>query len=568
MLEKAENIRKSLGIKTKYFLNKSYSMSIPMLPEYPPDLPSPPYPLSVKHATLENLLNVSYWLWRINPSSILPVMLSSAVEVLKESIIIVTVIVSLMQLAATGVFEAIAESIRTGDISLLVSTLSPAASAIIILIAISVFVFFLASILAGGFLNSAEYGSYLRLLHKGMLSTADVFEETRLKWVKMAWTVLVVETIKMLPVFTILVLILLDVLSMVSTSPDPSLITSRIFLWLGLVMLALVLMLVLTVLTIYAYPAAADGAYGFSAVCRSVSTCLRLPVNTAVYCILRALSVILVGCVAFLASLLGVRLSSIATVALSFIITPVFHIFKTMLLLKAKPEPVLAPLPVGPPILKDVFSYVLNTGFEKIKKGLGELFNFLAEPWSIVFHLSSATFFSTGIVLGKQLSSSGIRQIVYSLGYVPGGASSLFENPSGLPFLALDISFHNWQVSLATALSGIIFIAPVLATLVFNGFLLGVVEDIVQNLAMFLAAILPHGIIELPAFLIAGSAGLSLGVEFLKALKRRGVGTDPRFHLALRRTIYIILGLVPFFIVAGMIEAFVTPHIMRLYGWG
>jgi uncharacterized membrane protein SpoIIM required for sporulation len=56
-------------------------------------------------------------------------------------------------------------------------------------------------------------------------------------------------------------------------------------------------------------------------------------------------------------------------------------------------------------------------------------------------------------------------------------------------------------------------------------------------------------------------------VEFLKALKRRGVGIDPGFHRALRRTIYIILGLVPFFIVAGMIEAFVTPHIMRLYGW-
>jgi len=538
-----------------------------MLPEYPEELPSPPYPLSVKHATLENLLNVSYWLWRFNPSSILPVMLSSAVEVLKESIIIVTVIVSLMQLAATGVFEAIAESIRTGDVSLLVSTLSTAASAIIILIAISVFVFFLASILAGGFLNSAEYGSYLRLLHKGMLSTADVFEEIRLKWVKMAWTVLVVETIKMLPVFTILALILLDVLSMVSTSLDPSLITSRIFLWLSLLMLALVLMLVLTVLTLYAYPAAADGAYGFSAVRRSVSTCLRLPVNTAVYCILRALSVILVGCAAFLAGLLGVQLSSIATVALSFIVTPVFHIFKTMLLLKAKPEPVLAPLPVGPPVSKDVFSYVLNTGFEKIKKGLGELFDFLAEPRNIVFHLSSAAFFSLGIVLGKQLSSSGIRQIVYSLGYVPGRISPLFENSYGIPFLALDISFHNWQVSLSTALSGIMFVAPVLATLVFNGFILGVVEDIVQSLAMFLAAILPHGIIELPAFLIAGSAGLSLGVEFLKALKRRGISTDPRFHRALRRTIYIILGLVPFFIVAGIIEAFVTPHIMHLYGW-
>lgn len=541
-------------------------MSLPQ-PEPPPEFPSPPYPLLVTHAPLESLFNVSYWLWRLNPSSILPVILSSAVDVLKQSIIVVTLIAGLIQLAAAGVLRAIAESIGAGDISRLVSTLSPVVPAIIIAVAISVFVFLTASILAGGFLNSAEYGSYLLLVQKGSVSIGDVFEEMRLKWVKMAWTVLIVETIKILPVLIVLAPILADALRLLSASPDPSTVVGRLFLWLSLAILASVFTLVLTVLTVYAYPAAADGAYGFSAVRRSIVTCLRLPANTVAYCILRVLSVVPMSIAAFLAGLLGVQLSSIATVILSFLVTPVFHIFKTMLFLKGRPEPFVTPLPVGPPVSKDVFPHVLNAGFKMVKKGLSELVDFLAEPKSMVFHLSSAIVFSLGVILGKHLSSSGIRSIIYALGYVPGKASTIFEAAYGLPFLALDISFHNWQVSLATALSGIIFVAPVLAILVFNGFILGVVEDIVQNLAMFLAAILPHGVIELPAFLIAGSAGLSLGVEFLKALKRGSVSSDPGLHNALRRTVYIVFGLIPVFIVAGVIETFVTPFLMRLYGW-
>ena len=541
-------------------------MSLPQ-PEYSSEFPSPPYPLPIKQASLESLFNVSYWLWRLNPSSTLPVMLASAVEVLKQSIIVAALMVSLMQLASAGILMAVAESIRTGEFSRLVYVISPVFPTLLTIIVVSTFVFLSASIISGGFLNSAEYGSYLRLLREGRLSTGDVFEEMRLKWFKMAWTVLVVETLKLLPLLAALVPILLDAFSLVSTSPDPLALLNRLSLWLGLGVFALILTMVLTVLTVYAYPAAASGAYGFSSVRRSVRTCLSLPANTLAYCILRALSTLLVSTVAFLAGLLGVQFSSIATLTLSFIMTPVFHIFKTMLFLKGVSEPSFTPLPLGPPVLNDVFKHVLKTGFEKVGKGLSELAGFISQPRNMVFHLSSTLVFMLGVILGKQLSSSGIRQIVYALGYVPGRGGLLVEAAYSLPFLAVDISFHNWQVSLATAVSGIMFIAPVFVTLVFNGFILGVVQDIVQNLTMFLAAILPHGVVELPAFLIAGSAGLRLGMEFLKALKTGSLCSDPGFQNALRRTIYIILGLVPFFIVAGVIEAFVTPFIMRLSGW-
>jgi len=459
----------------------------------------------------------------------------------------------------------LAEAFRTLDFTTLISTVYQAASILIPIIAFSIGIFLVASIIAGGFLNSAEYGSYLHLLRAGVLSVSDVFDEMRKRWVNMVWTVLIVETVKSGPLLLTIAWILVDVSSL---QIGELTIIRRLSLWYGLLLLAVFLTLVSVFVTVYAYPAAAEGHYGLAAVRRSMEACLRLPVNTIVYALLRVAASLLIVAVAYIANLIGVQFSSITTLLLSFMITPIFHILKTAIFLKAQPEPPVAPLPVGPPVLEDVSPHLLNKGLEKIRRGLRELTGFLAEPRNIVFHLFSIIVFSLGIVLGGQISSSGIRQIVYALGYVPGGVNPLFETTYALPFLALDLSFHNWQVSLATALSGIVFVIPVPATLVFNGFILGVVEDLVQNLTLFLAAILPHGIIELPAFIISGSAGLKLGFEFLKALKKGSPGSNPDLHNALRRTIYIILGLVPLFLVAGIIEAFITPQIMHLYSWG
>lgn len=540
------------------------------LPKMHEELPSPPNPLSVKHATIENLFNVSYWLWRLNPYSIFPVMLNSAVDVLKQSIVVTALMAGLFQLTPSGVFVEIAEAIRAGEISKLLSTISQIMPEITFIVVISTVMFFLASVIASGFLNSAEYGSYIHLLRNGTLSISNVLEEMKIRWAKMAWTVLVVELVKYGPVLLALGWVFFDIVHLPSTIFDPSrysLIISKLFLWLGIVLFASIFTLAITVLTIYAYPAAVDGSYGFSAVKRSLGVCAKLPVNTIVYCGLRALSLMLIGFVALLAGLLGVQLSSTLAIILSFIVVPVFHIFKTAVFLKAQLEPVSIPLPIGPPILEDIFSHVLRTGLERIKKGLYELCNFLTDPQNVVFHFFSIIAFSSGVLLGGWVSSSGIRQIFCALGYVPRETNALFENIYGLPFLAFDISFHNWQVSLATALSGIAFVVPVLTTLIFNGFILGVVEDVVQNLTLFLAAILPHGVIEIPAFIVAGSTGLNLGFKFFKALVKGNPCSDLGFHKALRRTIYITFGLVPIFIVAGVVEAFITPNIMRLYGW-
>ncbi|MEM1554232.1 MAG: stage II sporulation protein M [Thermoproteota archaeon] len=533
------------------------------------EFPSPPYPLSVKHASIENLLNISYWLWRLNPLSMFPVILSNAFEVLKQSIIVIAIILGLSQLTSTGILKDLAESISKFDFERMVSLIYPIIHMLVPILIATISIYYIASILVSGFLNSAEYGSYLRLVKQGTISFKDVFEETRIRWFKMSWTVFIVETIKIMPLLITMGVIISEIIylsSQISKGIIPSM-GYRFVFWLMLIILSMIFIIVFSVLTLYAYPAVADGYYGLNAIKKSIGTCFSMPANTFLYCVLRVISNAFISGISFVASLLSVQVSSILVIVLSFLIVPVFHIFKTTLFLKAKPENTIIPLPIGPPVFKDVFPYVLKDGVNRIKKGFRELVKFLTEPRNIIFHVISILLLFLGVILGRQVSSSGIRQVIYAIGYTPGKINPMFKNYLGLPFLALDISFHNWQVSLATAFSGLAFMVPVLITLFFNGFILGVVEDIVQNPTMFLAAILPHGIIELPAFIIAGSIGLNLGFVFLNSLKKRSISSNELLHKSLKKAIYIIISLIPLFITAGIIETFVTPLIMRIYGW-
>lgn len=84
---------------------------------------------------------------------------------------------------------------------------------------------------------------------------------------------------------------------------------------------------------------------------------------------------------------------------------------------------------------------------------------------------------------------------------------------------------------------------------------------------MVLAALLPHGIIELPSFVIAASAGIKLGHKFYIHLKSKDEASTLEFQHVTKQTVYIVIGLSILFLVAGIIEATITPEVMKLSGW-
>src|SRR5699024_5408907 len=77
----------------------------------------------------------------------------------------------------------------------------------------------------------------------------------------------------------------------------------------------------------------------------------------------------------------------------------------------------------------------------------------------------------------------------------------------------------------------------------------------------FWAYIVPHGMIELTAIFIAGGAGLLMGYKlFVPGSYSRGYQLKENA----KRSVQLFLGTIPLFIIAGIIEGFITPSTLSL----
>lgn len=120
---------------------------------------------------------------------------------------------------------------------------------------------------------------------------------------------------------------------------------------------------------------------------------------------------------------------------------------------------------------------------------------------------------------------------------------------------------HNTQVSIACMASGLTFGIGTLLLLFFNGVILGAVvfDYLTAGKALFLAGwLLPHGVVEIPAILLAGQGGLMLAGAL--------IGRQSGLPLALRmRRIWgdlvTLMGGVGIMLVwAGLVEALFSQY--------
>lgn len=121
------------------------------------------------------------------------------------------------------------------------------------------------------------------------------------------------------------------------------------------------------------------------------------------------------------------------------------------------------------------------------------------------------------------------------------------------------VLINNIQVSFVAYAAGIAFGAGAVFILAFNGANVGVAWAlfiVAGQQARFWGLILPHGLLELSAVVLAGAAGMALGWSLVAPGDRRRAEA---FTEEARRSIVIILGLIVVFIIAGIIEGFITP---------
>jgi uncharacterized membrane protein SpoIIM required for sporulation len=127
------------------------------------------------------------------------------------------------------------------------------------------------------------------------------------------------------------------------------------------------------------------------------------------------------------------------------------------------------------------------------------------------------------------------------------------------PLLSSSVTANNIRVAILAFALGITYGLGTVYVLAVNGVMLGGFAGAYARSGLaadFWLTVLPHGALELSAIVVAGGSGLLLG----DALWRPG---DRTRRLALRETavssVKLAVGLIPAFIVAGLIEGFVTP---------
>jgi stage II sporulation protein M len=523
------------------------------------------YPFAKPRGRLhfDQIVSKAYWSWRANPAIMVPTMIASSIAVLTQSIFVIFATILLIQLETSGTLGQITSDLTSGNSSVTVAILlsPPVLYEVVGFLGAAFIVAAIVSVLSGGATYSSEFMTYKRVLGGEHVKIGSVMSALKEKWKKMAWTLFLVQ------VFTYAPLAALLIAGVAISVPFG---VSSIFSLLGFLILGLIFTVILMFLFMYSLVAVAiDDLSGMPALKKSYHVARENFGISGTYAIVRVLLYGLITGIASLASTLGLPLTSIASIAVTLLLVPILHLSKTTIYEEIPKQTGMEFEIYGPTSsTKDLFGGpFFRFAFQKLKHGMVQLKNFAFDPRNLPYHAASAAGFLLGVWIGLYIGKNGLDAAILGLGYAPGQINPTILNAVPLSE-GFDIFLHNWQVSLSTALSGLWFVAPSLVTLGFNGMVLGAVYYLTPNFTMFAAAIFPHGIIEIPSFVLAGSAGTRLGIAFLKTFgKGKDSPENARFEAVARQTIYVLIGIAVLFLVAGFIEGNITPLIMRDYGW-
>jgi len=129
--------------------------------------------------------------------------------------------------------------------------------------------------------------------------------------------------------------------------------------------------------------------------------------------------------------------------------------------------------------------------------------------------------------------------------------------------LAAFIFVNNLQACILLFLGGATLGLLTLFIIASNGVIIGGIMEIARQergLVFVAAAVLPHGIFEIPSFVISASLGFVLGSSLLAEWRATGdSAATARVHA---RTFFLLV--VPLVAIAAFIEAFITPQIIHL----
>jgi len=125
------------------------------------------------------------------------------------------------------------------------------------------------------------------------------------------------------------------------------------------------------------------------------------------------------------------------------------------------------------------------------------------------------------------------------------------------------IFVNNLEACIILFLGGASFGIVTILIMSLNGIVIGAIMEIVlrdHSPAFVAAAIIPHGIFEIPGFIVAGA----LGFMFSQALINEYYGQEDAAATAARLSRVFVTVVLPLIAVAAVVEAFITPQVIHL----
>lgn len=139
-----------------------------------------------------------------------------------------------------------------------------------------------------------------------------------------------------------------------------------------------------------------------------------------------------------------------------------------------------------------------------------------------------------------------------------------YDHPIDSAAMSAQIMTNNMRVAILAFAGGATLGLLTVYLLLYNGLLIGALAAVYWsygNFYDFWAFIVPHGMIELTAIFIAGGSGLLMGYRVLvPGIYLRSY----RLKTQALQSVQLLLGTIPLFIIAGLIEGFITPAAIPL----
>ncbi|WKY44503.1 stage II sporulation protein M [Eubacteriaceae bacterium ES2] len=135
--------------------------------------------------------------------------------------------------------------------------------------------------------------------------------------------------------------------------------------------------------------------------------------------------------------------------------------------------------------------------------------------------------------------------------------------------LFLGIFLNNIQAGAISILFGFVpFLFIPIWTLTSNALIIAIVGGVYgmsgYSLASFLLGILPHGILEIPAFLMGVALGLDICFKMVRLILRQISKNDLK-RAAVNAVRIYCLWMVPLFFLAAIIETYMTPVLFNAF---